>query len=335
MAEKNRLTAASCLMLLGLILGVQFQSAYARDQIRIVGSSTVYPFATVVAERLGAKGRIRTPVIESTGTGGGMKLFCAGIGPEHPDVTNASRPMKKSEWELCESNGVTQIIEIVVGNDGIAFANSINGRKLDLTRAQLWTALAEKGPKPKRWNEIDSNLPDAEIRVFMPPPTSGTRDAWNSLVMSKGCAKEVKANDKKDCRIMREDGAVVEAGENDTLIVQKLEADPSAFGIFGFSYLDSNLDKIQAASIEGVEISLEAVQSYDYPVSRPLYFYVKKAHIGVIPGIDKYMAEFTSPAAMGLEGYLADVGLVPLDTASVSKIREVVKDEIAMTGIAQ
>jgi phosphate transport system substrate-binding protein len=299
---------------------VQSGAASARDQIQIVGSSTVYPFSTIVAERFGNKGNFKTPVIESTGTGGGMKLFCQGIGSNYPDISNASRAMKSSEWDNCQKAGVTEIIEVALGNDGIAFANSVKGPKLNLTRKQLWMALAEHGPKPEKWNEIDPALPDAEITVLVPPPTSGTRDAWNSLVMSKGCPAEVKEKDKKSCEVLREDGAAVEAGENDTLIVQKLEANPKAFGIFGFSYLENNLDKIQAADIEGVVISLESIQDYSYPISRPLYFYVKKAHIGVIPGLHEYLLEFTSEDAIGPEGYLIDTGLVPLDDKSRTKV---------------
>ncbi len=319
------------LMLVGAALVMFYHlSAEARDQIRIVGSSTVYPFATVVAEKLGTKGH-KTPVIESTGTGGGMKLFCAGVGTGHPDVTNASRAMKDSEWSMCQENGVTEIIEIIVGNDGIAFANSVDGPQLNFTTDQLWQAMAEKGSKPQKWSEIDPGLPDVAIEILTPPPTSGTRDAWNSLVMDKGCDDAIKEANKKECALMREDGAVVEAGENDTLIVQKLQANPNAFGIFGFSYLDSNLDRIQAATINGVEISLDSIQSYDYPVARPLFFYVKKAHIGVVPGIQEYLDEFTSEDAIGDEGYLADIGLVPLDEESKAEVRDAASNLVAMS----
>ena len=305
-------------------------AASARDQIQVVGSSTVYPFSTIVAERFGNKGDFKTPVIESTGTGGGMKLFCQGVGSNHPDISNASRAMKSSEWENCQTAGVTDIIEVAFGNDGIAFANSVKGPKLNLTRKQLWMALAEHGPKPEKWNEIDPSLPDAKITVMVPPPTSGTRDAWNSLVMEQGLPGEVKEKNKKDCEVLREDGAAVEAGENDTLIVQKLEANPKAFGIFGFSYLENNMDKIQAAAIEGVAINLESIQDYSYPISRPLFFYVKKAHIGVIPGLQEYLLEFTSEDAIGPEGYLIDAGLVPLDDESRAKVRTDAKNLTTM-----
>jgi len=306
------------------LLTVAFQAgtAVARDQLQVVGSSTVYPFSTIVAERFGNRGNFKTPVIESTGTGGGMKLFCQGIGANTPDVSNASRAMKSSEWENCRANGVTEIIEVAFGNDGIAFANDKQGPKLNLTREQLWMALAEKGPMPKKWNEIDPSLPDARISVLVPPPTSGTRDAWNSLVMGKGCPEAVKTADKDSCEILREDGAAIEAGENDALIVQKLEADPTAFGIFGFSYLENNRDRIQAASIEGVAIDIDSIQDYSYPISRPLFFYVKKAHIGVVPGLQEYLAEFTAEDAIGNDGYLLDAGLVPLSDAKRARLQK-------------
>ena len=309
---------------------LQSGAAVARDQIQIVGSSTVYPFSTIVAERFGNRGKFKTPVIESTGTGGGMKLFCQGVGSGHPDVSNASRAMKSSEWENCRKNGVTEIIEVAFGNDGIAFANSVKSRKLNLTRKQLWQALAEHGPRPQKWSEIDPALPNSKITVLVPPPTSGTRDAWNSLVMKKGCPDAVLKKDKKACEMLREDGAAVEAGENDTLIVQKLEANPAAFGIFGFSYLENNRDKIHAATIEGVEISLDSIQDYSYPIARPLYFYVKKVHIGVSPGLREYLAEFASDNAIGEEGYLIDTGLVPLESGQLSKLKADARNLVTM-----
>ena len=296
--------------------------AQARDRIQIVGSSTVYPFATVVAEKMGQKG-FKTPVIESTGTGGGMKLFCAGVGTKYPDMTNASRAMKSKEKKMCEKNGVTDIIEVIVGNDGIAFSNSLKGKKFNFTRKQLWMAMAEHGPKPMRWNQIDSSLPNIAIKIMAPPPTSGTRDAWNSLVMKKGC-KDAGLYDslgKKKCNAFREDGIVEEAGENDTLIVKRLSADKDSFGIFGFSFLDVNRDKIQGSTIEGVEIGLDSIQSYQYPVSRPLFFYVKKAHIGTVPGMKEYMSEFVGDSAIGEYGYLSDIGLVPLASDKLAKVR--------------
>ena len=314
-----------------LAAALQAGNVSARDQIQVVGSSTVYPFSTIVAERFGNRGKFKTPVIESTGTGGGMKLFCQGIGANTPDISNASRAMKSSEWETCQKNGVTEIIEVAFGNDGIAFANSRKGPQLNLTRKQLWMALAEKGPKPEKWNEIDPSLPNARISVLVPPPTSGTRDAWNSLVMKKGCPDAVKKADKKSCELLREDGAAIEAGENDALIVQKLEADPTAFGIFGFSYLDNNSDRIQAASIEGIKIDIDTIQDYSYPISRPLYFYVKKAHIGIVPGLREYLDEFTAEYAIGDDGYLLDAGLVPLSTEKRARLRKDAANLVMMT----
>ncbi len=311
-----------------LIAFVITSYASARDQIKIVGSSTVYPYATVVAEKFGKGGKFKTPVIESTGTGGGMKLFCAGVGTQHPDVTNASRAIKSSEKALCAKNGVKDIIEIVVGNDGIVFAHSLKAKDVNFTKEQLWRALAKevdvdgkivKNPYTK-WSQIDKSLPDFGIKILVPPPTSGTRDAWESLVMEKGCSKAaIAAFDakkqgahKKSCLHFREDGLAIEAGENDTLIVNKLVADPEMFGLFGFSYLVGNKDKIQATGVNGIKPSLERIQNYSYPIARPLFFYVKKAHIGVVPGIKEFLKEFTSTKAMGNRGYLTDIGLVPL-----------------------
>ncbi|RZO87875.1 MAG: phosphate-binding protein [alpha proteobacterium HIMB114] len=309
--------------------------ASARNQIKIVGSSTVYPYATIVAEKFGKSG-FKTPVIESTGTGGGMKLFCAGVGVQHPDITNASRAIKSKEKALCAKNGVKDIVEIVVGNDGISFAHSVKAKDMNFTKEQLWRALAHdvdvngkvvKNPY-KKWSDIDKSLPNTGIKILVPPPTSGTRDAWNSLVMGKGCSKVAKAaftaagkKAKKACAKLREDGLAVEAGENDTLIVNKLAADTNMFGLFGYSYLVANKDKIKATKIEGKKPSLASIQDYSYPIARPLFFYVKKAHVGTVPGIKEYLKEFTAKGTMGPKGYLTDIGLVPLDSKSYKKTR--------------
>lgn len=302
-------------------------TAFARENITIVGSSTVYPFTTVVAEKHGKNG-FKTPIVESTGTGGGMKLFCAGLGHRHPDFTNASRAIKKSEIELCKSNGVRGIIEVIVGNDGIVFAQKAGLKKWNLTKKQLFLAMAEHGPKPTHWNQIDPSLPNQEIAIMAPPPTSGTRDAWDALVMNKGCKEAglYKKLGKKKCHSFREDGHVEEAGENDTLIVKRLDKDENLFGIFGFSFLDQNRDLIQPVTIENVEISLETIQSYEYPISRPLYFYAKKEHFDIIPGMREFMAEYTSEASMGEWGYLADQGLVPLAPQKLALVRSTVKN---------
>jgi phosphate transport system substrate-binding protein len=301
-------------------------SAEARDQIRIVGSSTVFPFSTAVAEQFGKTGSFKTPVVESTGTGGGFKLFCAGVGVDHPDVSNASRAIKESEVKTCAENGVTEITEVKIGYDGIVVANSKSVPAYNLTITQIWQALAKDVPvngamaaNPyKTWSDIDASLPAVAIEVFGPPPTSGTRDAFVELVMDKGCEEfaEVKALDKDAmkaaCQTIREDGAFIEAGENDNLIVQKLEANPQALGVFGFSFLDQNADKIQGSAVGGVAPTFEAIADGSYPVSRPIFFYVKNAHVGVIPGIQEFVAEFMSDRASGDEGYLADKGLIPL-----------------------
>ncbi|MCB1909821.1 MAG: PstS family phosphate ABC transporter substrate-binding protein [Rhodocyclaceae bacterium] len=318
-------------------------SAYAqsaRGYISIVGSSTVYPFATVVAEQFGKSTQFKTPKIESTGSGGGIKLFCAGVGVEHPDITNASRAIKASELEQCAANGVKDVIEVKIGYDGISVGHSKSAADVSFTRRQLYLALAKEVPDPKggdklvanpykTWQDINAALPALRIEVLGPPPTSGTRDAFVELVMDEGCNsfsfikamnKADKAAHKAACQTLREDGAYVEAGENDNLIVQKLEANPDAFGIFGFSFLDQNRDKIKGASIEGVAPEFETIADGSYPVSRPLFFYVKKAHVGVIPGIKEYLAEFTSAKAMGEEGYLSERGLIPLPKDEYARV---------------
>ncbi len=310
-------------------LAITAGAAQARDQIHIVGSSTVFPFTTAVAESFGKAGKFKTPVVESTGTGGGMKLFCSGIGEDTPDITGASRKIKSSEVEACQKAGVTAITEILIGYDGIAFANSKSGPAVNLTRKQIFTALAKQVPvngalvdNPyKNWNEIDPSLPNEKIEVLGPPPTSGTRDAFVELVMDVGCGEypEIKALEgdakKAACQSIREDGGYVEAGENDNLIVQKLEANPQAFGIFGYSFLEENADKLQGAQIEGVGPTFETVADKSYPIGRELFIYVKNAHVGVIPGIREFIAEYVSDRSMGDEGYLADKGLVTLEAA--------------------
>jgi len=285
-------------------------AAQERTQIRIVGSSTVFPFATAVAEHFGRTTDFETPVVESTGSGGGLKLFCAGIGAGDPDITNASRRIKLKEVRTCADNGVA-LTEVVVGYDGIVVANAENGPEFELTRAQLWEALAANGPRPTSWDEIDPTLPAEDIEVLGPPPTSGTRDAFEELVMEVGC-EEAGGNDcGGDGRHIREDGPYIEAGENDNLIVSKLEANEHAVGIFGFSFLDQNSDVIKGAIIDGVEPTFDNIASSDYPVSRSMYFYIKHAHVGVVPGILEYATEFVN--SDGEDGYLADLGLIPVD----------------------
>ncbi|SNB58933.1 phosphate ABC transporter substrate-binding protein, PhoT family [Marinobacter sp. es.042] len=298
--------------------------AMARDTISIVGSSTVYPFATVVAERFGTKTDFSTPKLESTGSGGGLKLFCQGIGTQHPDITNASRRMKTSEFELCQSNGVTDITEFRIGSDGIVIASSKEAENLELTLEQLFLALGSKVPvngewvanPNKNWSDVDSSLPNKPIRVMGPPPTSGTRDSFNELALAAGCdqlpeaASLGKDEHASICESVREDGVFIEAGENDNLIVQKLIGDAGMYGVFGYSFMEENSDRLQAATLNGKTPTAEAIAADDYPVARSLFFYVKKAHVGVVPGIQEYVSEFTSNAAMGQNGYLKDVGLI-------------------------
>ncbi len=320
-------------ILTGAAVFVAASSVYAqgRDHIEIVGSSTVYPFATVVAETFGNKTEFKTPKIESTGSGGGLKLFCSGTGVDTPDITNASRRIKASEVELCASNGVENITEVQIGFDGIAIANAKSGQDFSLTRRDLFLALAKEVPgandgelvenSAQTWQDVNPDLPAIAIEVLGPPPTSGTRDAFVELAMEGGCKtfdwikalkKEDKSKYKELCHTIREDGAFIEAGENDNLIVQKLEKNPDALGIFGFSFLDQNSDKVKGAMVDGAEITFENIADGSYPVSRPLYFYVKSAHVGKIPGIAEFIAEFTDEDTWGEEGYLTDKGLIPL-----------------------
>jgi phosphate transport system substrate-binding protein len=319
--------------------------AGTRDYINIVGSSTVYPFSTVVAEQFGKTSQFKSPKVESTGSGGGLKLFCEGVGPKYPDVANSSRRIKASEVADCEKNGVKEIVEVKIGYDGIVVANAKATKGLQLTLRQLWLALAKEVPGPEagklianpniKWSDIDASLPATKIEVLGPPPTSGTRDAFVELAMEAGCSsfewiKALKTSDDKRfksvCHTLREDGAFVEAGENDNLIVQKLEANPSAFGIFGYSFLDQNAEKLQAASIGGVAATFDTISNGSYPVARPLFMYVKKAHIGVIPGIAEYLAEFTSPKAWGPEGYLASKGMIPLSDGERGQVKQAATD---------
>lgn len=341
-------TAIASVALAGSIAAVS-APAMARDTVNVVGSSTVYPFATVVAERFGRNTDFPTPKLESTGSGGGLKLFCAGIGTQHPDITNASRRMKKSEFELCQSNGVKEITEVKIGADGIVIANSKDAGKLDLSLKQVFLALAKEVPDPKggdklvanpyqKWSDIDSSLPNLEISVMGPPPTSGTRDAFVEIAMEGGCKTFgfIKAMDKKEfknvCHSMREDGPFVEAGENDNLIVQRLAQDKDTLGIFGYSFLMENSSQIQAATIGGVEPTPESIAAEEYPVARSLFFYIKNAHVGVVPGIKEYAEEFTTEGAWGDNGYLVDVGLIPNPRNTRMEVAKNVRNLKPMTG---
>ena len=318
------------------IAALAFSStASARDHIEIVGSSTVYPFSTVVAETFGKKTKFKTPKIESTGSGGGLKLFCDGNGIDTPDITNSSRRIKKSEFKKCTDNGI-KLTEVKVGYDGIAIANAKSAPKYNLTRQAIFFAMAKNIPEVDvngdytgklipntytKWNQIFPALPANEIKVMGPPPTSGTRDAFAELAMEGGCKtvpwiKALKKTDKKQyktiCHTVREDGAYVEAGENDNLIVQKLVASPNMLGIFGFCFLDQNSDKVQGSSIDGKELTFETIALGEYPVSRPLFMYIKNDHVGKVPGIKEFVSEFVSAGTWGEDGYLAEKGMIPM-----------------------
>jgi phosphate transport system substrate-binding protein len=323
-------------------------TAIARDTIFIVGSSTVYPFATVVAENFGRTSKFTTPKIESTGSGGGLKLFCAGVGLEHPDVTNASRRIKATEFETCQANGVEDIVEVMFGYDGITVGNSKTVEQMDFTPKDLFLGLAKDVPGEgdtlvpnpyKTWKEVNPELPDIKIEVMGPPPTSGTRDAFAELVMEEGCKtydfiaamkKEDKQKYKAVCHAIREDGVYIDAGENDNLIVKKLEVSPGALGIFGFNFLDQNREVIQGSMINGVAPSFESIADASYPLARSLQFYVKKAHVGEVPGLEDYVAEFTSDTALGEDGYLVEKGLIPLPEGKRREVAEIGKGLIEM-----
>jgi phosphate transport system substrate-binding protein len=307
-----------------------------RDRLSIVGSSTVFPFSSAVAEQFAAGGQFATPKVESTGTGGGMSLFCKGVGVSYPDITNASRPMKAAEYASCQRAGVKDITEIKVGYDGIVIANSKNGPDFTVTKQQLYMALAKqlpsKGkmvPNPfKTWNQVAPGLPNSPIEVMGPPPTSGTRDAFAELVMEAGARtftqmENLRSNNegtfKKLAQTLREDGAWKDAGENDNLIVSALTRNPNMVGVFGFSFYEENMDRVQAASVNGKQPTFQSISDGSYPVSRSLYFYIKKQNIGVVPGIQEYAREFLSEKAAGTRGYLRGRGLVPLPAAERAK----------------
>jgi phosphate transport system substrate-binding protein len=349
-----------------------------RDSVSVVGSSTVYPFSTIVAERFGRGSNFKAPKIESTGTGGGLKLFCAGVGANTPDITNASRRIKQGEYDSCQANGVKDVIEVPIGYDGIAIANSTKRPQLDLQLKDVFLALAKDIPGPdgklipnpnKSWKDVNPALPATRIEVLGPPPTSGTRDAFAELAMGGGAkalvdlkalaelpadqADGIKAvmarlgipagvydallqkNGKppkgEDIFVtvayaIREDGAYIEAGENDNLIVQKLEANPDGVGVFGFSFLEENADKVQGAKVDGVVPDFDTIADATYPVARSIYFYIKGAHVGKIPGIQEYAIEFTSNKAMGEDGYLTERGLIPLDEDKLKQVQADVKN---------
>ena len=338
-----KLTAATL-----AIAALSATAAVARDEIRIVGSSTVFPYTQAVAEQFTNLTGAASPIVESTGTGGGMQVFCAGVGEEHPDITGASRAMKASEYELCATNGVTDITEALIGYDGLSLVVSrANEFAWDLTLAEVFTALAAQVPVDgamvdnpyTMWNEINPGLPAAPILVFGPPPTSGTRDAFVEMAMNAGCKDLPFVVDggfdgdwiKENCSRMRTDGPFVEAGENDNLIVQRLNSDPNAMGIFGYSFLFENQDTLKDVSIAGVPANLDTIATFDYPISRPLYIYIKNAHRGVIPNLQEFVAEYMSDDAIGADGYLSERGLVVQADDALAATQAAAIDAVNMT----
>jgi phosphate transport system substrate-binding protein len=327
---RSRRLWCALLATVGAAVSTSSLAQAGRDYISIVGSSTVYPFATVVAEQFGRRNsNFKTPKIEPTGSGGGIKAFCAGVGVTYPDIANSSRRILATEVADCANNGVAEIVEVKIGYDGIVLANAKTSPHYQVTLRDVYLALAKEVPDPAgaqklvpnpyaKWSEINRSLPADDIDVLGPPPTSGTRDAFNELVMEGGCKTFawVAALPRNDylaaCHTLRDDGHFIEATENDNLIVQKLDNSPRQLGIFGYSFLEQNADKVQGAHIGGVAPEFDSIADGQYPVSRPLYFYVKKAHVEVIPGVREYLAEFMSDAASGEFGYLTDAGLIPL-----------------------
>lgn len=348
--KQTRVVSGLAGLALLALQAIPAEAQSARDYISIVGSSTVYPFATVVAEQFGKTSGFKTPKVESTGSGGGIKLFCSGVGVQYPDIANSSRPIKPTELEACARNGVRDVVEVKIGFDGIVLAESLKAPGLNVTLRDIYLALAKQVPDPKggeklvpnpykTWKDVNPKLPAETIEVLGPPPTSGTRDAFVEIAMEGGCKtvpwiKVIKDQDeskfKQICHTIREDGRFIEAGENDNLIVQKLKANPNAVGVFGYSFLEQNLDAVKGSLVDGVPPTFENIADGKYPISRPLFFYVKKAHIGAIPGIREYVADFTSPKAMGEDGYLADKGLVPLPAAQYQAVVKNVKALVTM-----
>ena len=321
---------ATALSVIALSAGGAF--AQSRDQIRIVGSSTVFLYTQAVAEEFANQTGAPAPIVESTGTGGGMQIFCSGVGEQTPDLTGASRSMTKSEYDLCVQNGVTDITEALIGYDGLVIAVARNSEAdWNLTLEQVYLALAAEIVQDgnlvanpyTNWSEIDESLPNIAITVMGPPPTSGTRDAFVELAMHAGCEEneaamalaETSGNDdwvNENCSRMRTDGPFIEAGENDNLIVQRLNTDPNALGIFGYSFLYENTDTLIDVKLNNVDAEIETIASGEYPLSRPLYFYVKDAHRGVIPNLQEFVTEYMSENALSSTGYLSERGLVAL-----------------------
>jgi phosphate transport system substrate-binding protein len=339
LAKGAFMTSRKMLMLALMAAGCAVpMQAMARTQIRAVGSSTVYPFATAVAERFARANPGGAPIIESTGTGAGMKLFCAGVGERFPDIENASRRIKASEVKQCQQNGVAQITEIQIGLDGIALATAKGSPLTNVTQRDVYLAIAKtpfgKPNRAKTWKDVNPKLPATGIRIYGPPPTSGTRDALAELILTPPCEanagmaalkKSDEAKFKAICTAVREDGVFIEAGENDNLIVQKIEAAPGAVGVFGYSYLEENQDKLRGIAINGIVPNYDSIASFSYPGARPLYLYVKNAHVGAIPAIRRYLAEFTKEATWGKGGYLVRRGMIAAPDAVRAKNAQIAR----------
>jgi len=340
-----RLTSKLILATAAIALTAVPATAQMRRNIRIVGSSTVYPFTKAVAERFAAANRnVPAPVVESTGTGGGAKLFCAGVGAQHPDILNASRRMKLSEFKLCNANGVTQITEVQIGLDGLSLAEASNGKLKNVALKDIYMAVAAnpfgKPNRAKTWKDVNGALPAVPIRIYGPPTTSGTRSSLEDLFMEPACAanpamaalkKTDEAKYNKICKGVREDGAYIDAGENDNLIVQKLANDPSAVGIFGYSYLEENLNKLKGVSINGIEPSYVSISSFKYPGARAMFIYVKNAHANAIPGIRQLVAEYVKDTSFGPKGYLAKAGLIASPDATRTRAAKLATSMTPMT----
>ncbi len=310
------------------------------EKIRIVGSSTVAPFTTTVAEQFGAATRFSIPIVETTGTGGGFKAFCGGVGPDEPSISNASRRIKPSEIGLCREAGVTELVEVKIGFDGIVLANAKGGLDFDFTKEEIYRALADELPDGRggwmknphlRWSDVAGHLPDEPIQVSGPPPTSGTRDAFVEIAMEEGALAlpelaALKTADedefKRRAHTVRSDGAWVDSGENDTAIIQTLIKNPAALGVLGFSFLDQNGDRVKASLVNGIEPTFDNIASGDYKVSRSMYFYVKKQNVPLVPGLADFIEEFTEEDAWGPVGYLAEKGLIPLPQAEREAVRQ-------------
>lgn len=320
----------------------------ARDAIWAAGSSTVFPFTTRVAENFAQKTGAAAPRVESLGTGGGIAAFCAGVGPNTPDIANASRRMKASEFDQCAANGVTEIVEVMIGYDGIVIATAVNGADYDFQGGDLYLGLARETPDGDgfranphtTWSQVRAGLPGDRIQVYGPPPTSGTRDSWLELGMapSAEAVPQLAALAESDedrfetlAHTLREDGAWIDAGENDNAIVQTLTRTPGALGVFGFSFLEQNRDQVKGARVNGVEPTAETIASGEYPISRSMFIYIKKAHVGVTPGLEEFIAEYVSDASMGRGGYLQDRGIVPLPAELLATQRQAALDLTPMT----